>query len=265
MYTKPVKWRRWAGTRGSITRAIEAAVVEVERWCGYSSTCTVRLVYSDGLVQREEEPGILAGLTTRDLESIREVHFEIEPSRDEWFRLREEARDAWLGTPADERPAAPVPPPPDPTQMRVQLDADWDSIVAMRVTVQGPERTRVEGLAGLMERQVLQGGSGLLRNYPAAAVRWTLPFMFATVGAFIAAIAFGGRGPGLQWQEAVALVLGLGLGALVGVCLLYLVPPLELLEDGSPSRLSRWGKWLVGTIVVGLVLGVAGNWLSGGF
>lgn len=258
MFTKTLHWKRWAGPRSDLTRAIRHALDTLSEWSGYPSSCDTRATFRGGLTQQSNDPAILEELTRDDLNRLEDLSVTVTPDRDAWYADYEARQNAWRARAYEGQEAGEPPERPEFINARVvvRLRRDW---IPLRVEVEGPNRDRVEGLAGRLA-EILGRESLLVRAINPGPARAVVPMALLVVGMIVVTIFAPSKGSGLQREEAFWLLIVPAAG-IIGWLALLLLPTLELLGEGQASRARRFRRWIVGSVVLAIAIGVLSPYL----
>jgi len=252
MIEQSFRWRRWAAPRGEAVRALELAKNALGQWSGYPSACKTRVSYENDLTERTEDPDFLANLPKSDLAQIEDLWMDVEPDHAAYEAERDKVREAKYDAmaksePYDEREV------PYPISARVAFRFS-SGFTGLTIEVSGPERARVEGLVkGL--RDILDQGRSAIPWYSPGFAGDALPlafaFVFTVVGLFVGD-QFAPHRKGFFWQDGVGLGFGFVSGFALGLLIRWMLPTLELVDDGERTRFRRVRGWFFG--YVGLVI-----------
>ncbi|MBU4336344.1 MAG: hypothetical protein KJ548_07200 [Actinobacteria bacterium] len=261
MFTKSHDWRRWSGPRAEITAAIGLASEVLEQLSGVPSTTAVRITYSNQLTETLSDPGALDRTHFTDLRSIEDVWIDVKTDFAQW-RLRARERDERA---IDRRSdpevgdRAPMSEPSSPAISAVSFRLGKDRIRAMQVSVEGSDRTSVEGLMGRLVAALNRSTEGP-SNFSSEWV-WVALFPFAIVALLLAsyvvhAFNFAPIDGRYEWQEIVIPILSVAATICLFASTVWVFPKLELLDSGTRSRFRRFRALIfsgLGAIVAGII------------
>jgi hypothetical protein len=220
------QWHRWAGTIEDIDTATRLAMEIISQRSRTTPPCEIEIAFPQRVTNADNPDALLTEIDTRDLELIRSIRIAIGAKRG--FRAT----------------------------IHVERKAP-----ALTIEAIGEDRTGVEGLISQLHESLDRG-----RQRPAGFSTdggIQLALMFSVVTASVTVWRAINRGDGeigisspLEYA-GLALVLALGLSAFLVVG--WVMPDLQLLRPGEPTRLRRFRLVAIGTlgsIVASLVAAV---------
>jgi hypothetical protein len=193
MFTKSRGWRRWSGPRTEITAAIGLASEVLEQWSRIPSKVNVRVSYANQLTETSPDSTALDRIHVTDLRAIEDVWIDVETDVEWWRRRTNEynERKIELRYHPDPEDTAPLVEPPQLTISTVSFRLGSRNTKGMRVDVQGPDRTNVEGLMARLVQTLDRSASGPTNFAPEWALALSAPFAFlASIFAYNAVHVF---------------------------------------------------------------------------
>jgi hypothetical protein len=230
MYTFTRRWARWAGQRSELLKAVELGADVVQAWSQYETEVRVSIELMTGLAQRADDITAIRNLDRDDLRQLESLTVTLRPSRDAWRKAVEKR-----GLEADALGQRFVP-PPDPVDAEVEIRA-W-ATNGLRLSVRGPDRTSVEGLAQRLGSTLGRSGSRVSRDALLPFI-WLL-VMIGLVGGGLVPRWLGLHvSPGFTQAEFVGVVIGLSVAGATAYVLFRAFPNIEVLDEGELSRTRR--------------------------
>lgn len=217
---------------------------------GSRQTTHISITYRHGLSETAASVEAIADIHRQDLPHIESIYASIEPDREEW---RKSAEVEWNAGRT----------PEDLIAARVIIQV-WE--YGPRLEVHGPSRTSVVGLAQqlttLLERAA-RGASwrGLSTgNIALGGFFVLLIFLVLLTPGVVHATNLAQQNDQYEPAEVIGLCLAVALALGASVAFWKLLPTVEVLGEGEPSRLQRFRGWIV-LAVVTVVLGVVSAFL----
>jgi hypothetical protein len=243
------RWSRWAAPRSDVVRTTELAADVLTSVSGYPSTVNLTLADADGFTEETEGLTALERLHPHDLARLRTVRITVRPDRAAWRKA------------VAERPSTEDTPPIPSEEVVIRL-----TNYGTTLDVEGDDRTQVQGLLQRLTRELGRGGTAI--SFDRDLLFLAGPFLAAVlVLAFLAAVhTLKLAHVNDRWEpaEIVGIALGIVLGLGAAGAVWWLVPPLELLGEGSASRLRRFRGRLAGAfaaVVLALLASYVYGWI----
>ncbi len=242
-------WRRWAGYRSDLVKSARLATDEVGQWGGYAASASLMIAFRGGMTQRSDDLAVFESLDRTELQAIRDVTISVSGDREAWSKTYEEAFAA-------DEPRPPI----GSGQVTIRL---WQ-LNGMSLSVEGEDRTSVEGLFGQLVRILERGAPRLHRidmNLFPYAVGPLAILAAVPLGALLAR-ALGLAEVNGRWEPAEIagmIVLPLLVLALV-FAIVRTFPAVEVLDEGELPR-SRRLRNVALSASGALVIGILGTFL----
>lgn len=241
-------WRRWCGPRSELVRATELAAEILRGWTGVQSTVGVRIEERGGLTETASGVDAINSPHERELAHVDRLVVTVRPDREEWWKLRDEARER--GEDPGDLPDASV-------SIRV-------SKYGTSLSVEGEDRTSVEGLvqrlAPILGRAATNS-PGFDRDLFFFLLGLPLVIGGLTLGPIVVQwLDLAEKNDRLDAAEIVGLVGGALLPIAVVAGLWWIFPPVEIFDEGGAGRARRFRKWIV-TAVGALAVAIVGAFI----
>lgn len=258
MFTKSHIWQRWSGPLTDVTAALNLAMLELEQWSGIPTTATIRIAYSNHLTHSGEDPTMLEHLHITDVRLIKDLSIDVELDSHWWQDQSRQYHRQRIEGPG-EGALVVKPPPFNYAAVKFRLSKSFPA-GPMRLVVQGPDRTSVEGLTTRLVEVLHRSTSGPTKGFP-DKVGWAFVPLVAFLGfaAGDSAVGVFNLGGVVGHYELPRVVLPIAAAIVAGTfwaAFVWALPSLELLDSTERSRFQRYQGLLlsgVGAVVAGLI------------
>lgn len=221
------KWRRWAGPRSELVRAVELASDILAHHSGLPSSTDLTVEQAGDTTITSADLSALAEIHRDDLHHIESITVRIRPDREARFNRDVEARRGGN----------------DPPEV-------FDGDVSIRIwkygtslEVEGTDRTAVEGLTQRLADALGHAATnapGVDRPLFASITFGVAVLVLENVLLELTrAIGIAHRDNQIEATETGALVVTFSLAFAIAAGVYWLFPGVELVDDGQPTRARR--------------------------
>jgi hypothetical protein len=216
------QWRRWAGTIQDIERATRVAIDVLAQRSRNEPPCQIEIALPQRVTNADSPDALQTEIDTRDLALIRSIRIDVGSKRG----------------------------------LRATIHVERDS-PSLTVEVVGEDRTRVEGLTSQLEELLRRGAQRPRSDETLLGVGIGVCFATLFIGIFVwrtfdptERIVIDTP---IEYLYLILILFG-SVGSLLAV--LWLMPGLQLLKPGEPTRLRRFRLTVmafVGSLIASIV------------
>lgn len=188
MITQKHKWRRWSGSRESLTEAIQLASDELTTWNKFKSDVDTRISFSDNVTETSSDPSALLRVQRSDLQRIELFWANVTTNHREWLEAQYAKRHS--GDPTSSSDNDDFVPDSISVGSSISFRMYGGGLSGVEIEVNGDDRTQVTGLMMRLKQHMDRNALGPT-FFPSTKEKWFPAFLLAFSGVFGTTLGYG--------------------------------------------------------------------------